>query len=230
MSHDRRGPLHARLCRLAFLNMFVRAKTNRHGHRRHQLVRSVRIEGTVRQEIVAYLGDAASASKALQQWAVRITDLHQRAAELRSAAERIRAQMPPVWLAAGMVPRPSRWGMRAANRAFGRYWATWDRATRLDRKADRLQGRKIVEHKVGTTPAADDPLGSGVTWSRFTVPSSFQATRRPSRCVRKARHDERRDMTKLVKWLRLPETQVRLAQIPALTETTRPRWRRLGDV
>ena len=143
--------------------MFVRAKTNRHGHRRHQLVRSVRIEGAVRQEIVAYLGDATSASRALQQWAARISYLRQQAAELRSAAERIRAQMPQVWLAAGMVPRPSRWGMRAANRAFGRYWAAWDRAAKLDRAADRLQGRldrlrNVVEHEVGTTAADDEQL------------------------------------------------------------------------
>lgn len=123
----------------------------------------MRGQGAVRQEIVAHLGDVASASAAFKQWPVQITDLRQQAAQLRSAAERMGAQIPPVWLEAGMVPRPSRWGMRAANRAFGRYWATWDRAFRLDRKADRLQGRldrlrNVVEHEVGTTPADDEQL------------------------------------------------------------------------
>lgn len=137
--------------------MFVRSKTNRHGHRRHQLVRSVRTQGAVRQEIVAHLGDVASVGTALRRWPAQIAELRQQAAEQRNAAERMRAQMPAVWLEAGMVPRPSRWGMRAANRAFGRYWAAWDPAARLDRKADRLQGRldrlrSIVEHEVGTTP------------------------------------------------------------------------------
>lgn len=143
--------------------MFVRSKTNRHGHRRHQLVRSVRTQGAVRQEIVAHLGDVASVGTALRRWPAQIAELRQQAAEQRNAAERMRAQMPAVWLEAGMVPRPSRRGMRAANRAFGRYWVAWDRAAKLDRAADRLQGRLdrlriVVEHEVGTTPADDEQL------------------------------------------------------------------------
>lgn len=154
---DRRGPPRAPLYRFPFLTMFVRSKTNRHGHRRHQLVRSVRAGGAVRQQIVAYLGDAASVSIALRQWSDRIADLRREAAELRSTAERARAQIPPVWLGADAVPRPSRWGMRRANKMFTRYWAAWDRSAKLDRAADRLQRRldrlsDAVEHKVGTTP------------------------------------------------------------------------------
>ena len=139
--------------------MFIRAKSDCHGYQRHQLVRSVRTGGAVHQEIVAYLGDAPSVTAALRQWPTRTANLRQRAAELRSQAERIRAQMPQGWMQDGVVPRPSRYGMRAANKAFGMYWSTWAAAERVDRAADRLQRRldrlrDAVEHKVGTT--ADD--------------------------------------------------------------------------
>jgi len=137
--------------------VFIRAKSDRHGHRRNQLVRSVRTGGAVHQQIVAYLGDAPSVTAALRRWRTRIASLRQRAAELRTAAERFRAQMPQVWVQDGVVPRPSRFGMRAANKAFGMYWSAWAAAERADRAADRLQRRldrlrDAVEHEVGTTP------------------------------------------------------------------------------
>lgn len=141
--------------------MFVRTKADRHGHRHHQLVRSVRTGRTVRQHVLADLGQAPSLNAALRQWPAEIAHLRQRGAAARSAAERLRAQMPPTWVPGGVVPRPSRYGMRAANRSFGQYWAAWDRAAKLDRAADRLYGRlgrlcNIVEHEVGTTLTADD--------------------------------------------------------------------------
>ena len=143
--------------------MFIRAKSDCHGHRRHQLVRSVRTGGAVRQEIVAYLGDAPSVTAALRQWRTRIASLRQRAAELRSQAERFRAQMPQGWVQDGVVPRPSRYGMRAANKAFGRYWSTWASSEKLDRAADRLERRldrlrDSVKRQLGTTPEDDEAL------------------------------------------------------------------------
>ncbi|MGH7788582.1 MAG: hypothetical protein ACRERC_17055 [Candidatus Binatia bacterium] len=145
--------------------MFVREKYDRHGHQRHQLVRSVRRQGAVRQQLVAYLGEATSVDAALHQWPPQIAILRQQSAELRSEAERLRAQMPPAWLETGVVPRPRRWGMRRAQQQFGRYWACWDRAAQLDRSADRLQRRfdrlrNVVEHGVGTTPD-DEALDRG---------------------------------------------------------------------
>ena len=102
----------------------------------------------------------------MREWPSQIAQLRQHALELRSKAEQMRAKMPPIWLEAGMVPRPSRYGMRAANRVFGSYWIAWDRAARLDHAADRLQRRldrlrEVVKQELGTTPVDDEALDQG---------------------------------------------------------------------
>lgn len=146
--------------------MFVRRKANGLGRLRYQLVHSTRSGRTVRQHVLVDLGQAPTVDTALRQWPRQVTQLRQRAAELRSAAEGMRAKMPPIWLEAGMVPRPGRWGMRAANRACSEYWSVWNRAGTLDRAADRLQLRldrlrDIVKHELGTTSVDDEALDLG---------------------------------------------------------------------
>lgn len=143
--------------------MFVRRKIDRRGRPHHQLVQSLRHGPHIRQRILAYLGDAGSIEAALVGWPAQIVDLRDRAVECRVAAERLKAQMPPPWMPHGVVPRPSRWGMRLAQKRFGQYWMEWDRAEKLDRAADRLQRRldrlrDLVEHELGTTLNDDELL------------------------------------------------------------------------
>lgn len=121
---------------------------------------------SVRQHVLVDLGKAATVDSALPLWPRQVAQLRQRAAELRSEAEHLRVRMPTAWLDAGTVPRPSRWGMRKANAAFSWYWATWHRAAKLDRAADRLERRldrlrDVVKHELSTTLVDDEALDLG---------------------------------------------------------------------
>ena len=80
--------------------MFIRRKADRRGRVRHQLVRSTRYGQIVRQHVLVDLGQAPAVANASREWRQQIVHLRQHAAELRSAAEQMRAKMPPAWLVA----------------------------------------------------------------------------------------------------------------------------------
>lgn len=72
--------------------MFVRKKKSRRGQTVYQLVENARVDGKVRQRVIAHLGESASLAAAIQEGEARLERARMSLAESLARAEEIRAE------------------------------------------------------------------------------------------------------------------------------------------
>ena len=121
---------------------FVRAKKI-NGKDRHYLVESRRINGEVRQKVLAYLGEGDTVQGAIDLCRDEIERKRYYESMFRQRAEDARARVHPVWIEEndGVIPEGKRPGRRLFYNPCRRYWLNTRSADQLQRRIDQLQAR-----------------------------------------------------------------------------------------
>jgi hypothetical protein len=100
---------------------FVRRKTI-NGKDKFYLVENKRVDGKVRQKVLAYLGESDTVEGAIAELEDRIERFRFYAKRQHEGAAKFREKMHPSWLQAGEVPPRRRKGGQFFTRLINRYW------------------------------------------------------------------------------------------------------------
>lgn len=119
---------------------FIRRKTI-NGKDKFYLVESKRIDGKVRQKVLAYLGESDTVESAIaevEDQIVRRRGYLQRSLE---NAQICKERMLPAWLVDGEVPPRKRGGLQRASFLIGKYWTNKEFAEMHERKIAKCETR-----------------------------------------------------------------------------------------